>query len=83
MSTKVSANWFPKEERIVATNVGITFSSLGSAFGFLLPIIFVDGMNFKLKHQLLIISGQEQIQNMFYFLVAVQLLILVMIIMFF
>ena len=43
MSTKVSANWFPKEERVVATNVGITFQSVGYGVGFLLPIMFVTG----------------------------------------
>ena len=57
MSATVSANWFPKEERVVATNVGITFSSVGSAFGFLLPIIFVDGMNFKAENNMLNVSS--------------------------
>ena len=42
MSAKVSANWFPKEERVVATNVGLTFSQIGNAAGFLLPIVFVN-----------------------------------------
>lgn len=47
MSAKVSANWFPKEERVVATNLGVTFYSVGNAFGFVLPIIFLDEVNGK------------------------------------
>lgn len=43
MSTKVSSNWFPKEERIVSTMVSMMFSQLGNAGGFLLPILFVNG----------------------------------------
>lgn len=43
MSTKVSANWFPKEERVVSTTTSMMFLQIGNGLGFLLPIMFVDG----------------------------------------
>jgi hypothetical protein len=41
-SAKVSANWFPKEERVITTMIGMQSSVLGSAISFLLPGIFVS-----------------------------------------
>ena len=42
MVAKVSANWFPKEERVVATMTSIVFGLIGNSIAFLLPIFFVD-----------------------------------------
>lgn len=41
-SAKVSANWFPKEERVATTMIGMQSSVLGSSISFLLPGLFVS-----------------------------------------
>ena len=68
MATKVSANWFPKDQRVVATNVAITFYNVGSGIGYLLPIMFVDSGWEELTFKE---NSQDQIQNMFNFMVAI------------
>lgn len=46
---KLSANWFPKHERIYSTMIGMQSSILGSSIGFLLPSLFVPStMNIKI-----------------------------------
>jgi len=41
-SAKVSANWFPKEERVATTMIGMQSSVLGSSVSFLLPGLLVS-----------------------------------------
>lgn len=41
-SAKVSANWFPKNERVATTMIGMQSSVLGSSISFLLPGLFVS-----------------------------------------
>ena len=40
-SAKLSANWFPKNERIYSTMIGMQSSILGGSMGFLIPSLFV------------------------------------------
>ena len=41
-SAKVSANWFPKNERVATTMIGMQSSVLGSSISFLLPGLIVS-----------------------------------------
>jgi len=41
-SAKVSANWFPENERVMTTMIGMQSSVLGSSISFLLPGLFVS-----------------------------------------
>ena len=41
MPVKISAVWFPKEERIVSTMIGVNMSIVGNMMGFFLPLVFV------------------------------------------
>ena len=38
----VTTNWFPQNERSVATMVGTQMNVFGVLLGFLLPMIFID-----------------------------------------
>lgn len=38
---KLSAVWFPKEERIASTMIAINFSIVGNTIGFFLPLVFI------------------------------------------
>ena len=42
MPVKISAEWFPLEERIISTSVGYNFSNIGNLWGFYLPLLFVS-----------------------------------------
>lgn len=48
MCTKLSANWFPKKERVVSSSVAMNFSMFGSSLGFLIPFAFVRAHDTKL-----------------------------------
>jgi hypothetical protein len=41
-SAKVSANWFPKKERVTTTMIGMQSSVVGSSISFLLPGLIVS-----------------------------------------
>jgi hypothetical protein len=41
LPTKLSAVWFPKEERVASTMMGVNMSIAGAVFGFYLPEIIV------------------------------------------
>lgn len=41
LPTKVSAVWFPKEERVASTMVGVNMSIAGAVLGFYLPELVV------------------------------------------
>jgi hypothetical protein len=50
---KISAVWFPKEERIVSTMIGVNFSIVGNMMGFFLPYVFVTTkVDESMEHQL-------------------------------
>ena len=40
--TKLTSNWFPKNERTLATMVGTQTNVFGVVLGFLFPRVFVD-----------------------------------------
>ena len=39
--TKLSANWFPKKERVISTMFGSNSIILGFSVGFLFPYVFI------------------------------------------
>ena len=50
MSAKVSANWFPKEERVVSTMTSLIFGQIGGALSFVVQLGFVDGPQYRKHH---------------------------------
>ena len=50
---KVSALWFSDKGRVIATTIATVANPLGVAVGFLIPAIFVDDDDAKVKNRLL------------------------------
>ena len=75
MCTKLSANWFPKKERVVSSSTGMNFSMLGSSLGFLLPFGFVSATGELTPSHLE--NTRQQIQNMLVFISSLETVVLI------
>jgi hypothetical protein len=87
MCTKLSAQWFPKKERVVSTMTAQSCAIVGSSIGFLLPFMFVEPKKYKGDQEEMsnglqtVIRGE--IRDMLIFLACAETLLLLLIIMFF
>lgn len=86
MCTKLSAQWFPKKERVVSTMTAQSCAIVGSSIGFLLPFMFVEPKKYKGQAEMsnglqTLIRGE--IRDMLIFLACVETLLLLLIILFF
>ena len=87
MCTKLSAQWFPKKERVVSTMTAQSCAIVGSSIGFLLPFMFVEPKKYK-ADQMEMSKGLQtvirgEIRDMLIFLAVVETLLLLFIVIFF
>lgn len=87
MCTKLSANWFPKKERVVSTMAAQSCAIVGSSVGFLLPFMFVQPKKYR-GDQMEMSDGLQtlirgEIRDMLIFLAGVETVLLLLIIIFF
>ena len=84
--TKLSANWFPRKERVISTMFGSSSIVLGCSAGFFFPYFFIDSSKNEHRMKLSDIEKEQfklQIENMLVNMATISTVLLMFVIVLF